>query len=108
MEVRLGGPAGCHREKSPSWRARDGRGGIVTKIAIIGAGNMGEALLAGLLADGTATPPDLWATDVERDRLSALQSRYGIRTGHDNREAASWADVVVLAVKPQMMGRVLD
>jgi len=80
----------------------------MTKIAIIGAGNMGEALLAGLLADGMATPAGLWATDVDSERLSALQSRYGIQTGHDNREAASWADVLVLAVKPQMMSRVLD
>ena len=69
---------------------------------------MGEALLAGLLADGMATPAGLWATDVDSERLSALQTRYAIQTGHDNREAASWADVLVLAVKPQMMSRVLD
>jgi len=69
---------------------------------------MGEALLAGLLAEGTATAAGLWATDVDSDRLSALQKRYGIQTGRDNREAASWADVLVLAVKPQMMSRVLD
>jgi pyrroline-5-carboxylate reductase len=89
--------------------ARLGRAGeIVTKIAIIGGGNMGEALLAGLLAEGTATPAGLWATDVDSDRLSTLQKRYGIQTGRDNREAASWADVLVLAVKPQMMSRVLE
>jgi pyrroline-5-carboxylate reductase len=80
----------------------------MTKIAIIGCGNMGEALLAGLLADGLATPADLWVTDVVPERLTALRTRYGIRTGHDNAEAASWADVVVLAVKPQAMDMVLD
>jgi pyrroline-5-carboxylate reductase len=80
----------------------------VSKIAVIGAGNIGEALLAGLLADGTAVPADLWATDVASDRLSALGTRYGIKTGTDNRAAAAWADVVVLAVKPQTMSAVLD
>ena len=80
----------------------------MTKVALIGCGNIGEALLAGLLADGLATPADLWATDVVQDRLMALRNRYGIRTGHDNAEAASWGDVVVLAVKPQIVDLVLD
>src|SRR5687767_728574 len=80
----------------------------MTKIAVIGAGNMGEALLAGLLADGAATPADLWTTDVDGERLSALRTRYGIRIGSDNQEAATWADVLVLAVKPQTMNRVLE
>jgi len=80
----------------------------MTKIAIIGAGNMGEALLAGLLADGAATPADLWTTDVDGERLSALRARYGVRVGCDNQEAAAWADVLVLAVKPQTMNRVLE
>ena len=80
----------------------------MSKIAIIGCGNMGEALAAGLLAEGSATASDIWATDVAPERLEALRSRYGIRTGTDNREAASWAEVVVLAVKPQTMSEVLD
>jgi pyrroline-5-carboxylate reductase len=80
----------------------------MTKIAIIGCGNMGEALVAGLLADGAATPAGLWVTDVVTDRLGALKQRYGIRTGSDNSEAASWADIVILAVKPQVMDGVLD
>ena len=80
----------------------------MTKIALIGCGNMGEALVAGLLADGAATPTGLWATDVVTDRFAALKQRYGIRTGSDNGEAASWADIVILAVKPQVMDRILD
>ena len=78
------------------------------KLAIIGGGNMGEALVAGLLADGIATPSGLWVTDVAADRLAALRQRYAIRTGSDNGEAASWASVIVLAVKPQVMDHVLD
>ncbi len=78
------------------------------KLAIIGGGNMGEALVAGLLADGVATPAGLWITDVAADRLTALHQRYAVRTGSDNGEAASWADRIILAVKPQVVDRVLD
>src|SRR3989442_5675514 len=80
----------------------------MVKITIIGGGNMGEALLAGFLADGVTTPAGLWVTDVVSDRLAALRQRYGVRTGNDNAAAAAWADVVVLAVKPQAMDAVLD
>ena len=81
---------------------------MMVKITIIGGGNMGEALLAGFLAEGVATPAGLWVTDVVTDRLAALRQRYGVRTGSDNGEAATWADVVILAVKPQAMDAVLD
>src|SRR3989442_2909641 len=80
----------------------------MVKIAIIGGGNMGEALLAGFLAEGVATPTGLWVTDVVADRLAAVRQRYEVRTGNDNGEAATWADVVILAVKPQAMDAVLD
>src|SRR2546422_7598922 len=80
----------------------------MVKITIIGGGNMGEALAGGFLADGITTPAGLWVTDVVADRLAALQKRYGVRTGNDNAAAASWADVVILAVKPQAMDAVLD
>ena len=84
------------------------RGRRMVKIAIIGGGNMGEALLAGFLAEGVATPAGLWVTDVVADRLAAVRQRYEVRTGNDNGEAATWADVVILAVKPQAMDAVLD
>ena len=80
----------------------------MVKITIIGGGNMGEALVGGFLADGITTPAGLWVTDVVADRLAALQKRYGVRAGNDNAAAASWADVVILAVKPQAMDAVLD
>src|SRR2546427_9269250 len=43
----------------------------------------------------------LWVTDVVADRLAAVRQRYEVRSGNDNGEAAAWADVVILAVKPQ-------
>lgn len=79
------------------------------KIAIIGgAGNMGEALIAGLLASHAAKPDDIHASDVSADRLERLKSRYGVNTGADNRAAAAWGEVVILAVEPQILDRVLD
>jgi pyrroline-5-carboxylate reductase len=78
------------------------------KIAVIGAGNMGEALVAGMVAAGAATPGELHATDVLTDRLDRLKARYQIRVSSDNRAAAAWADLVILAVEPQVLDQVLD
>ena len=78
------------------------------KIAVIGAGNMGEALVAGMLATGAMSPADIHATDVSADRLDRLKGRYRIRVGSENAVAAAWADVVILAVEPQVLDEVLD
>lgn len=78
------------------------------KLAFIGAGQMAEALLGGLLASKTFAASDLWATDVSAERRDVVKRRFGIRVGSDNREAAAWADAVLLAVKPQSLDAVLD
>jgi pyrroline-5-carboxylate reductase len=49
------------------------------KIAIIGAGNMGEALIAGMLAAGAARQDEIRATDVVSERLEQVKARYGIK-----------------------------
>ena len=77
------------------------------KIALIGAGQMAEALLRGLLTSGIASPEHLFATDPSDERRMRMTQAFDIRTGLDNREAASWANVVVLAVKPQTLQPVL-
>ena len=76
-------------------------------IAFIGAGNMAEALIRGLLANHTVTARQLIATDVRPDRLEMLHKIFGIQTVADNATAARQADVIVLAVKPQQMSAVL-
>ncbi len=76
-----------------------------TTIAFIGAGNMAAALIGGLLADGT--PPErLLATDIDRDRLDTLAASAGIQAISNNDDAVARAGVVVLAVKPQVLGEV--
>ncbi|MCS6994332.1 MAG: pyrroline-5-carboxylate reductase [Anaerolineales bacterium] len=77
------------------------------KIAFIGSGAMGEAMIAGLLRQGLATPEHLLTADVHAARVADLQARYGTRPFTDNREAAAQADLVVLSVKPQRLTEVL-
>ena len=80
----------------------------VQTIAILGAGQMAEALIGGLLAAELCPPSQIFATDVSSDRLGLFKQRFGVRTGTDNREAAAWGQVILLAVKPQVISSVLD
>lgn len=73
-------------------------------IVFIGAGNMATALIRGLIADGTPARQIL-ASDPSQERLTALAGS-GIRTRGDNTAAAAEADVLVLAVKPQLLKEV--
>jgi pyrroline-5-carboxylate reductase len=76
-------------------------------IAFLGAGNMAEALVKGLLRAGVAAPPEILCTDRRADRLADLARLYGVRTSPDNRAAAAEAAIVVLSVKPQVMNKLL-
>ena len=75
-------------------------------IAILGTGKMGEALLSGLLRAGRS-PTAVVAAVRREDRGAELRERYGIQVT-DAASAAKLAGTLVLAVKPQDMGRLLD
>lgn len=77
------------------------------RIAIIGAGAMGGALARGLVSSRAAPADAIMVSDVHPDHLDALRQSAGVLTTQDNTEAAKWADVVVLAVKPQTVPTVL-
>jgi len=77
------------------------------KVGIVGAGVMAEAIIAGLLADRAVTASALVASHPRRERRDALAERHGIQPVARNRDALAEAEVVVLAVKPQMLGRVM-
>jgi pyrroline-5-carboxylate reductase len=68
---------------------------------------MGEAIIAGLLRNGIAQPQNILAVDTLPERGADLSRRFGVVAGTDNAAAASQADVVILAVKPQMLGKVM-
>lgn len=78
------------------------------KIGLIGAGNMASALIRGLLGSKTLRPEQMRASDLRADHLAALSEQYGVQTHTENAELVAWANVVVLAVKPQVIDRVLD
>jgi pyrroline-5-carboxylate reductase len=71
------------------------------RIAILGAGKIGESLLAGLLSSGWRTPDDIVGTARRQERLTELTERYGIAATRSNAEAVHGASLVVVAVKPQ-------
>src|SRR3972149_11833430 len=72
-------------------------------IAILGAGKMGEALIAGLVSSGWRTPDQIVAGDRRPERLAEVASRFGVRTTDSTVEAIAGAELVVIAVKPQDM-----
>ncbi len=78
------------------------------KIAFIGAGVMGEAMIRGLLRQNTARPQNIIAADPREDRLAELERRYAIQVTPHNLQAAAAADALVLATKPQAMDKVLS
>jgi pyrroline-5-carboxylate reductase len=78
------------------------------RIGMLGAGNMAGALIRGLLASKSVTAAQIVASDVRADHLKQLEAEYGIKTYVDNRQLATWSNLVVLAVKPQVVDRVLD
>ena len=71
-------------------------------LGFIGAGNMAGSLIAGLLADGYE-PGNIWASDVDEEKLKHLAQRFGVNTSFDNSEVVEKSQVLVLAVKPQLM-----
>ena len=77
------------------------------KVGFIGSGNMGEALIKGLTAANVVPGEMIWASDVRGDRLKEIAGTYGIKLAPDNLHLVREADVVIMAVKPQIMAPVL-
>tara|TARA_Y100000588_G_C14242536_1_gene920017 strand:+ start:134 stop:982 length:849 start_codon:yes stop_codon:yes gene_type:complete len=78
------------------------------RFAFIGTGAMGQAIIGGILSKHQLDPIHVTASDTQEDRLKEVRDAYGIQTTQNNLEAISKADVVVLAVKPQVLPAVLS
>ena len=76
-------------------------------IGFIGAGNMAEALIRGLLRGGDFASAQIAASGPREERMSELRDQYGIYATTDNKVPAA-SEIVVLSVKPQIFARVLD
>ncbi len=77
------------------------------RIAVLGAGKIGEALIGGLLSSGWRTPADIIGATRRPERAAELAERYGIATTTSAAEAVAGAALVVIAVKPQDIGPLL-
>jgi len=77
------------------------------RVGFIGGGNMGEALIRGLVGANLVKPTLITATDVRPDRVKQLAGQFGVTAHSDNARCVGDADVVILAVKPQIMAEVL-
>jgi pyrroline-5-carboxylate reductase len=78
-----------------------------SKLAFIGSGVMAEAMIKGLLRQELIKPEQITASHPRQERLDELAEMYGVLGTSDNHQAASQADIVVLSVKPQVLGHIL-
>jgi len=78
-----------------------------SKVVFIGAGNMAEAIVSGMVAAAFCAPEKIVLTDIRPERLEELEEEYGVRTSTDNSVVKN-AEIVVLSVKPQVMDGVLE
>lgn len=74
-------------------------------IGFIGGGNMAEAMINGMTAKGMK---EIFVSEPKEERRRELEDKYGIRATASNSEVATVCDIILLAVKPQNMGTVLD
>lgn len=77
------------------------------RLGFVGAGNMAEAIIRGLLDSRTVEADHMAASDVVADRLEFMRATYRIGSMQDNAELVAKSDILVLAVKPQVAGKVL-
>lgn len=78
------------------------------KVAFIGGGNMGEAILAALIKQKLSQPADISVSDPRAERLAYLEKNYGIFTTGSNIESAERGEIVVLSIKPQSLNEVMQ
>jgi len=77
------------------------------KIGFIGSGNMGEALISGLVLSGAAKPENIICSDINSEQLNEMKEKYQVLTTPDNVEVIEASDIIVYATKPQILASVL-
>ena len=78
------------------------------QVGILGTGNMGEALIHGLLYGHLCRPDQILCSDVRAERLKAIREKYGVKTTSHNAEVVKQSEILILAVKPQIMKPVVE
>ena len=77
------------------------------KIGMIGTGNMGNALIDGLIRSGAAQAENIICSDASEIQLEPVRDKYQVMTTTDNTEVVRTADIIIYAIKPQIMATVL-
>ncbi|MCG8568102.1 MAG: pyrroline-5-carboxylate reductase [Desulfobacterales bacterium] len=77
------------------------------KIGFIGSGNMGEALVSGLVLSKATAPENIICSDIYPETLEEIKGKYGVCTTTDNMEVVEKSDIIVYSTKPQILGQVL-
>ncbi len=77
------------------------------KIGFIGSGNMGEALVSGLVLSKAAKPENIICSDIDTELLEEVQKKYNIHITGSNIEVCEKSEIIVYATKPQILGAVL-
>jgi pyrroline-5-carboxylate reductase len=77
------------------------------KIGIIGTGNMGESLISGLIYAKSSVPKNIICSDVRKERLKSVKEAYGVATTTNNIDVVKSSEIVIYAVKPQIMASTL-
>jgi len=78
------------------------------KLGFIGIGNMGEALLRGIIGSGLIPPADILASDLNLEKLNSLSKELGITAVESNRELVNRSDIILVVVKPNVIKAVLS
>lgn len=78
------------------------------KIGFIGSGNMGSAMMGGIIGSGLCTPAQMIASDPAQAALDRLSETYQIHTTTDNLAVVTFSDIIFLAVKPYMYESVIE
>ncbi len=77
------------------------------KIGFVGSGNMGEALISGLVMSKATNPENIICSDINDDTLEEIQKKYGIKTTTSNIDVVEESEIIIYSVKPQILGQVL-
>ncbi|MDP7525980.1 MAG: NAD(P)-binding domain-containing protein, partial [Dehalococcoidales bacterium] len=78
------------------------------KIGFIGGGKMGEALINGVLRAKLSSAGKIIVSDVDKKRCQLLEKETGTKTTQENKKVTSCSDIIILAIKPNVMGDILE
>lgn len=78
------------------------------KIGMIGCGNMAQAMIGGMLDSGEIKAEDVFVANPIVEQLESVKEKFGVSITTNNKEVARWADILIFAVKPNVIGLVMD